>query len=196
MARNHGNLRRMNDTSSLLDLEIGKRIGEIRAPRMSARALAARCEDLGLKLDRNRVADIELARRRPISVTEWLGLAYALRTWPSTLLLGEPPATKPGAAALADRRFQAWAEGRVAIAERLTIPRGDLDGWLNGTWPAWGDEPDAEVDPTLSREPEVPLQDAMSIIRTLAATHGLRVTFEPIDGAMGEHLRERSRGKR
>ena len=188
MSRNSCILRRMDATPQDLQVSIGRELATLRhAAGLSARALAEACQGVGLRVDRNRMADLELGRKRPVSVQEMLGLAYVLRGWPADLLVGTAPVKEHGA------RYQAWASSRLAITEAIAVERGAVMGWLDGTWPAWGDEPDAEFDPTLRDEPELSRDDLMSAIKALAATHGMRVTFEPMQGELGEQLRGRAK---
>lgn len=187
----------MDDTA--INEEVGHLVASLRQRAgLSARALASKCQEVGIPIDRNRMADIELARRRPVSVQELLGLAYVLRAWPGDLLHGEPPKTSTGtrAEALSSERYQAWAASKVALSGSLAVSRADISGWLTGTWPAWGDEPDSEVDPTLRDGPQVTADEAMGLISALASEHGLRVSFEPMAGDLGKALRKRSSGKR
>jgi hypothetical protein len=156
---------------------------------LSARALAVTCQEAGIKgLDRNRVANIELARGRPIGVQEWLGLAYVMRSYFDDLLLGESPKYDVFAFNRDNdvnyQRYNLWCLETLSLADNIVCTRGQIATWVGGDFPAWGDETNGFPESPAPR-PEMTREELMASIVRLGEAWGLRVSFEPLSQPRG-----------
>lgn len=125
-ARNTDNLVSMTTS---WDVELAERVGqavkrlrEQEAPKLSAAKLAERTERYGYALTKAQVSDLELGRKKTITVPELISLALALGVPPVQLLYPElpdgpvevwPGATRPSALALQ------WFSGEIG-ADKLS----------------------------------------------------------------------------
>lgn len=102
-----------------LTREVGERVQRARQQRqMSAQALADRCAELGMTMDRSVIAKLERGLRQGVSLAEVLVLARALGVPPLQLMLpiGAEASTEvlPGVAADTWQAVE-WLEGREAF---------------------------------------------------------------------------------
>lgn len=114
-------------TDSALAEVIAGRLKSFRGKRMSAQKLAERCQEIGLKWDRQVIANLETGRRGIVTVGEWLALSYALSVPPMSLLLpiGEADTVEvvPGVS-IHPQLARQWIDGDV--------PPVTSDGYVTG----------------------------------------------------------------
>lgn len=162
----------MTATTEVPDLSAAMRGATARARQhahVSARALAQACADLGVQgVDRQRIANIEAGRGRPVGVLELLALAYVLRAYPAELVAGEGTHVRVGA---------------------RTLSRDELLAWFAGTWPAWAQEGDSGLSPGLIDKPVWSLTEAAEIVRKVFGDHGFDVLILPRDSQPAKKLR-------
>ncbi|MBF6142893.1 XRE family transcriptional regulator [Nocardia farcinica] len=122
------------------DAEVARRVGqavrhlrEAEQPKLSAAKLAQRTADSGYALTKAQISDLELGRKKTVTVPELLVLASALNVWPAWLLFPDLP------------------DGKVEALPGHHVRSIDAADWLSGLhWlsPAWthpgpdGEEPD------------------------------------------------------
>lgn len=93
---------------------IGREVLRLRGDR-SALWLSNRTEELGFKVSRGGISQLETGKRQSISVAEWLILAAALEVPPLQLLA------------------PTWPLGTVEALPRVSIPTGEFQEWFEGT---------------------------------------------------------------
>lgn len=82
----------MNDWQKELTDIIGENSRKIRKTKgLTARGLAEKTEQLGFKVSRSGISELENKARRSVSVAEWLILARALEVAPVVLLMPDYP---------------------------------------------------------------------------------------------------------
>jgi hypothetical protein len=97
-------------------VEIGRRVEHFRKKAndgkgVTVQAVADRCKEIGLPLDRSVIAKLEKGLRQSVSVAEVLVLAEALRVPPVSLIF---PVNEPGAdvEVLPGRHVDAWSAAK------------------------------------------------------------------------------------
>ncbi|WP_341684339.1 hypothetical protein REK76_07310 [Nocardia farcinica] len=161
------------------DAEVARRVGravrhlrEAEQPKLSAAKLAQRTADSGYALTKAQISDLELGRKKTVTVPELLVLASALNVWPAWLLFPDLP------------------DGKVEALPGHHIRSVDAADWLSGLYwlsPAWvHPDPDGE-------EPDVPetfdlltasrmLRDLDSELRSLRVKAIMEIRRDP-DGS-------------
>lgn len=113
---NHNELRysaRMTDWQKEMTDRIGKRVQELRRDK-TALWLSERTEELGMKISRSALSELENGKRKSISLAEFLILALALETSPAMLLYPDYP------------------DGEVEIWPGKRMPAMEAFSWLGG----------------------------------------------------------------
>ncbi|MFD8533893.1 helix-turn-helix domain-containing protein [Streptosporangium canum] len=124
------------DWSSQVAAQVGERVAQIRKDRgMTAQALADRCAELGLALDRSVIAKLERGLRQTVSLAELLVLARALNVPPLRLALPIGQALQsevlPGVTVDTWQAAQ-WFTGHEAFPATAAAVDED-DAWSDGS---------------------------------------------------------------
>ncbi|OBB71575.1 helix-turn-helix domain-containing protein [Mycobacterium sp. 852014-52144_SCH5372336] len=116
-------------------LRIGKEVRRLRdAQDLSARELADRTADLGHHVTRTAITDLEIGRRKQLTVAELTVLAYALNTAPVALIYPGPydhptevlPVHEEVSEARAAQWFCGLPEGHRSLADNPRMHRMNL----------------------------------------------------------------------
>ncbi len=158
-----------------------RQLREAEQPKLSAAKLAQRTADSGYALTKAQISDLELGRKKTVTVPELLVLASALNVWPAWLLFPDLP------------------DGKVEVVPGHRVSSVDAADWLSGLYwfpPAWT-QPATDDD-----EPEVPetfdllkasrmLRDLDSELRSLRAKAITEIRRNP-DGSdeIEQHYRK------
>ncbi|TLF52027.1 helix-turn-helix domain-containing protein [Nocardia cyriacigeorgica] len=161
------------------DADVARRVGqavrhlrEAEQPKLSAAKLAQRTADSGYALTKAQISDLELGRKKTVTVPELLVLASALNVWPAWLLFPDLP------------------DGKVEAVPGRHIRSVDAADWLTGLYwfpPAWtqpapdGEEPDVPETFDLLKASRM-LRDLDSELRSLRVKAITEIRRDP-DGS-------------
>ncbi|MFI0144381.1 helix-turn-helix domain-containing protein [Streptomyces globisporus] len=151
------------------------RVKELRGRAgMSAEALSARLQGLGVKWNRSIVANFEAGRRPSVSVVEWLALAQALEVAPLHLLIS------PDA--------KATDEYAYAPEPGCTAPTPMVREWVRGYYPLNADPGKFDRETPRNETVSVSLGETgyqVTLDRSPASTRALERFIREVTPGMG-----------